>query len=202
MSFSGILCLGYFHLAVMGALVGLTIALATEPASEIENGFMDMILSRSLRRHWVITRSGVLVLLCSAFLLSMMMLGSWAGLYTLAPADATWPSPRLVGSLALNLGVLMFCWSGITLAISSFCRRRSVAGSLAGVLALTTYLLDYLARAWEPAESVAWVSPFRYYNPLEMVMGRSMPAYHLWVLVGTGAVAYVVAYVAFSRRDI
>ena len=50
MSFAGIVSVGYFHLAVMGSLVGLMIALATEPASEIETGFMDLILSRPLAR--------------------------------------------------------------------------------------------------------------------------------------------------------
>ena len=33
MSFAGIVCLGYFHVAVMGALVGLSVAMATVPAS-------------------------------------------------------------------------------------------------------------------------------------------------------------------------
>jgi hypothetical protein len=97
MSFSGIVCVGYFHIAVMGSLVGLTIALATEPASEIETQFMDLILSRPLVRHWVITRSVVLLLMCTAFVLLMMMLGTWTGLYFLAPRE---PSGRLASSSA------------------------------------------------------------------------------------------------------
>ena len=56
MSFRGTVCIGYFHLVVMGSLVGLSIALGTMPTSEVETGFMDLILSRPLARHWVITR--------------------------------------------------------------------------------------------------------------------------------------------------
>jgi ABC-2 type transport system permease protein len=202
LSFGGIVCAGYFHIAVMGSLVGLIIALATEPASEIETQFMDLILSRPLARHWVITRSIILMMICTAFVLAMMMLGTWSGLYFLAPGEATWPTAKLIRSLALNLGVLMLCWGGVALAIASLARRRSVAGSFAGVLALATYLLDYLARAWQPAESIAWLSPFRYYSPLDLVMGTQIPAHNLWVLAGVAVLGFVLSYFLFSRRDI
>jgi ABC-2 type transport system permease protein len=202
MSFSGIVCVGYFHIAVMGSLVGLTIALGTEPASEVETQFMDLILSRPLARHWVITRSVVLLLICTVFVLLMMMLGTWSGLYFLAPSEAEWPRSGLIWSLALNLGVLMMCWGGIALAAASRARRRTVAGSVVGVLALTTFLLDYVARAWQPAESIAWLSQFRYYNPLDLVMGTQIPAHNLWVLAGVAACGFAISYFLFSRRDI
>ncbi|MEP7271082.1 MAG: ABC transporter permease subunit [Acidobacteriota bacterium] len=202
MSFGGIVCVGYFHLAVMGSLIGLVIAVATEPAAEIESGVMDLILSRPIARPWVILRSVVLLVICTVFVLLMMMLGTSAGLRLLAPVGAVWPTCQLIRSLAINLGVLMFCWGGITLAISSTCRRRSIAGALAGVLALTTFLLDYVARAWEPAESVAWLSPFRYYSPLDLVTGLGIPAKNLWVLGGIGVAGIAFAYWYFSRRDI
>lgn len=202
MSFSGVVCVGYFHVAVMGSLVGLVIALATEPASEIETGFMDLVLSRSVARRSVITRSIGVVVICSILVLSMMISGTWAGLYALAPEGATWPSPSVIGSLGVNLGALLLCWGGVTLAVSSFCRRRSVAGAIAGVAALGTFLLDYLARAWQPAESIAWLSPFRYYSALDLILGRALPLHHMGVLLGAATVGFVIAYVAFSRRDI
>lgn len=202
MSFSGIVCVGYFHVAVMGAVIGLVIGLATESASEIETRFIDLVLSRPVSRHQPITRSAVLLLICSAFVLSMMVIGTWVGLNWLAPEEATWPSKRLIGRLAMNLGLLMFCWGGIGIGINSFCRRRSVAGSLAGLLALATYLLDYLARAWAPAESIAWISPFRYYNPLDLIQGNPTPWYNPWVLLGLAIAGLGLGYVVFWRRDI
>ena len=38
LSFSGIVCLGYFQFAVMGALIAVAVTLATTPASEVESG--------------------------------------------------------------------------------------------------------------------------------------------------------------------
>ncbi|HJZ68263.1 MAG TPA: ABC transporter permease subunit [Blastocatellia bacterium] len=202
MSFSGIVCLGYFHLAVMGSLVGLSIALGTMLTSEIETGFMDLILSRPLGRQWIITRSIIVMIVCTLGTLAMMILGTWVGLNALAPRGAAWPAPRLILSLAINLAALMLCWNAIAMAIGSASRRRSVAGGLAGILALTTFLLDYVARAWEPAEHVAWLSPFRYYSPFEMLMGNPLSTTNLLVLVGIAAGSFALAYVLFARRDI
>lgn len=202
MSFSGIVSLGYFHLAVMGSLVALSIALGTMPTSEVETGFMDLILSRPLARHWIITRSIVVMMICTAAVLVVMMMATWAGLKGFAPKDAAWPARDLILSLVINLGLLMLCWNGVAMAIGSAARRRSVAGGIAGLLALATFLLDYVARAWQPAESVAWLSPFRYYSPFELLMGSALPAKNLLVLAGIAASGFSLAYVLFSRRDI
>jgi beta-exotoxin I transport system permease protein len=202
MSFGGIVSLGYFHLSVMGSLVGLSIAIATTPTSEIETGFIDLILARPLARHWIITRSIVVAILCTAVLLLLMMIGTWGGLHTLAPKIAGWPKPHLIYSLAINLGLLMMAWSGVAMAIGAASRRRSVAGAIAGFLALGTFLLDYVGRLWQPAEKIGWLSPFRYYNPFDLVMGNPAPVKNLLVLSGIALVGFGAAYVLFSRRDI
>jgi hypothetical protein len=110
MSFRGLVCIGYSHLVVMWALIALAIALATAPASEMETGFMDLILSRPVGRHWIIVRSIVLVVACTTGLLLLMMAGTWVGLIWLAPRDVEWPSAALISSIAVNLGLLGLCW--------------------------------------------------------------------------------------------
>jgi len=202
MSFKGIVSLGYFHLAIMGSLVGLAISVATMSTSEIESGFMDLMLARPVARHLVITRSIVLLALSVAAALAMMMLGTWTGLNLLIDSKADLPEASLILSLAANLALLMFCWGGVALAISSASRRRAVAGSITGLLALTTFLLDYVARAWQPAETVGWLSPFRYYSPLDIVTQGRLQAQNLLVLVAIALAGFAAAYYFFSRRDI
>ncbi len=202
LSFDGIVSLGYFHLAVMGSLIGIVIAMATVPTSEIETGFIDLLLSRPLARYWIITRAVALVVVTIIFMLAMIMLGTWAGLNIFGPADTRWPGPGLILSLALNLGALLLCWGGVALAVGSITRRRGVAGAIAGMLALSSFLLDYIGRVWEPARAVAWLSPFGYYSPLDIVRGSSIPRHHIIVLVGVALTCAAAAYIAFSRRDI
>ena len=202
MSFAGITCVGYIEIAVIGALVAISMALATTPAAEIETGFIDLILSRPIARHWIITRTIVALAVSVGTLCVMMMAGTWIGLKMLAPPDAILPSARLIGSLALNLALLTLSWGGVAMALGSVSRRRRVAGGIAGLLALSTYLLEYTGRLWKPAESVSWLSPFHYYTPFELVMGNPLPAKNLLVLAGIAVAGFAAAYVLYSRRDI
>jgi ABC-2 type transport system permease protein len=202
MSFSGIVCLGYFELAVMGALIALAVTLATTPASEVEIGFMDLILARPLARHWIVTRTIALTTLVTAVMLALMVAGTWAGLEMFAPPGIQWPSPRLINSLAINLGMLTLCWGGVAMAIGAASRRRSVAGGTAGLLAFATFLLDYVARLWQPAEKIAWLSPFRYYNPFDLITGNALPLRNLVVLGAITLAGFAAAYILFARRDI
>lgn len=202
LTFKGIVCLGYFHPIVMGALVSVSVTLATIPVLEIETGFIDLVLARPVARHWIVTRSVLVALISTVYLLAMMALGTWIGLSRFAAKDAGWPSVGLVGSLAVNLGFLMLCWAAIAMAIGCACRRRGAAGAIAGLLALTAYLTDYIGRAWKPLDSVAWLSPSRYYTPLELVMGSPLPAKSLYVLGGIAVAAFALAYLLYSRRDI
>ncbi len=202
MSFSGIVCVGYFHIAVIGALLGLVISLGTEPAAEIEAHFADMILSRPIHRHWLITRSTILILGCTLFLLAAMALGTSIGLYWLAPVTLIGPTFKLVRSLIPNLAALMFCWGGLTLAFSSFARRRAVPGAIAGLLALTSYLFDYVARLWSPAAKIAWIFPFNYYSGFNIISSSGIPWRDIAVLIGFGLFGLGVAYFQFSRRDL
>ena len=202
LSFSGIVCLGYFHLAIIGALIGLVVALATEPAGEIETQFMDLVMAHSMPRHWIITRTLLLILGCTAFVLTAMMLGTWIGLHWLAPKEAIQPAMRTARSLICNLGVLLLCWGGVTLAMTSLARRRSVPASIVGLLALSSYLVDYLARVWKPARSVSWLSPFHYFNAIDFLTSGTLPPRDIWILTGTAVCGFGLAYVLFSRRDL
>jgi ABC-2 type transport system permease protein len=202
MSFAGVVCAGYFHPAVMGCLVGLMIALATETASEVETGFIDLVLARPVARHWLVTRSIVLLAAATLLLLGAMLLGTLTGVRWLAPEGATGPTPRLLASLAANLGALVLSWGALALAVGVISRRRAVAGSIMGVAAFCAFLLDYLARLWKPLGSIAWISPFRYYSPMELIMGQPLPTRHLWVLGGVTLSGFVIAYVLCARRDV
>jgi len=202
MSFSGIVCLGYFHPIIIAALCGMAIAAATEPAAEIETRFLDAILVRPVRRQAIIVRSVVLLLLLPALVLFAMVAGTAAGLHWLAPPGVQLPGAGLIASLAGNLWALLVCVGGWSLAVAAASRRRSVAGTIAGVATLVLFLVDYLARAWKPADAVAWLSPFHYFRAMELLMGRPLALSHVAVLLVAGAVGMALAWLVFTRRDL
>jgi ABC-2 type transport system permease protein len=202
LSYSGMVSFGYIHPVVIGAVVAVSMTLATIPVMEKETGFIDLVLARPVARHWIVVRSILVVLISAVFLLAMMAVGTWLGLKGFAPATAAWPPVRVVGSLAVNLGFLMLCWAAIAMAIGGVCRRRGSAGAIAGLLAVAAYLTDYIGRAWKPADAVAWLSPFRYYAPFELVMGAPLSTKNVGVLGGIAIVGFALAWVGYLRRDI
>ena len=202
MSFPGIVCLGYFHPMILAGLCGMVISAATEPAAEIETRFLDAILVRPVPRPAIVIRSVAQLLLLPAFVLLAMIAGTAAGLHWLAPPGVRTPGARLIAALAVNLWALLVCVGGWALAVAAASRRRSVAGTIAGVATLVLFLVDYLARAWKPADAVAWLSPFHYYRAMELLMGRPLALSNLAVLLVSGAAGMAVACLVFARRDL
>jgi len=202
MSFSGIMALGYYHVAVVAVLVGLVVAVATEPAGEVETGFADLVLAQPVSREAVITRSAVLLVVCPAIVIAAMSAGTFAGLWLAGPAAGSSPPPRLVWRLAAGLWSVLACWGGVSLVIGAASRRRAVAAGIAGGAAAALMLVDYLSRVWKPIRGLARLSPFHYYNPLDLVIGKPLPPGDVGILLGTAAAAVAVAYVLYRRRDV
>jgi ABC-type transport system involved in multi-copper enzyme maturation permease subunit len=202
MSFSGIVSFGYFHPIVIAAAVGLTIWLVTEPAGEIEYRFVDLTLARGLTRFDLIVRTVIVFVIAAIVVLGLMMAGTWTGLACCTPANAPRPSGRLIVSLAVSLGTVMACWAGVGLAVAVSVKRRVVAATSVGVIALAAYLLDYLGRAWEPARAISRLSPFHFFDPTALVTGAPLNRFNVTVLIAIGMVGTIAAAIVFSRRDI
>ena len=202
MSYKGIVAFGYFHPVVIATLIGLMIAIATEPAAEVETRFVDLMLARPLTRASVIVRSLVVLAVTAAVVLGLMLVGTALGLAFGAPDNAPHLPFALFLSLALSLGAVMACWAGIALAWAAGVRRRATAGAVAGGLALASYLLDYLGRAWEPARSISAVSPFHYFDANALVTGQPINTRNIAILVVIGIVGSATGLAIFSHRDI
>jgi len=202
LSFQGIVCLGYIHPIVIGAVVGVVMAIATEPAAEIERRFVDLVLARPVSRSALVTRSVLVMMAAGTALIVLLLTGTWLGLMGFAAEPELWPSGRVLGALSANLAALAFCWGGVTLAVAVRTRRRAVAGSIVGLAAVATFLLDYVARAWAPARRIVWISPFHYYDPTARLIGLPPDLAHIWTLVGVGLAGVATAYAIFGRRDV
>jgi ABC-type transport system involved in multi-copper enzyme maturation permease subunit len=202
MSFTGIVALGFFHPIVMASLLGLSIAIATEPAAEVETRFDDLTLTRPVPRAAVIARSVLVLTIVDGAILTAMTLGSWTGLTCCTPATVQRPSIALLRSLAMCLGAVVWCWGGLALAAASAARRRAVAAGLTGIVALVAYLVDYLGRVWDPLSHVSPFSPFHYFEPMTLITGAPLSLSNLAILFGIGFAGAIAASVVFARRDL
>jgi ABC-type transport system involved in multi-copper enzyme maturation permease subunit len=202
MSFRGIACLGFFHVAIVAFLVGMVIVLGTEPAGEMEMGFFDLVLSHPLRRHWIVTRTIALLAACILVLLGAMVSGTKIGLYWLAAPDTARATFAVVPRLALNLGMLLLCWGSIALLLAAVAQRRSTAAATAGLLAMTCYMTDVISQVWKTLKPEARFSPFHYYNSLNLIGGAAQTGHDILVLACITAACFSLAYLLFRSRDL
>ncbi len=202
LSFAGIVSLAYFDPPVLVAIIGLTITVSTRIAFEVESGFLDVVLARPIARHWIVTRSILVSLVAITAVILCMVAGTTVGLKYIAPPVAELPTPALVLRLAENLWMQCVAWSAISIALAASARRRGVAAGIGGVIALVAFLLDYIARLWDAAKALVWLSPFAYFKPLELVMGDGLSLRHVIVLSAVTLTGWGLAYVLFLRRDI
>ena len=150
-SFRGMVLFFYFDPLIVMLLVQFAIYLATEPAGEVESSLVDLVLARPLPRHWIVSRSFLVMAIGTMLMGGAMMATTWAGLWWMAPPDAQWPTARTVLSLNAHMTLVAWCFGCAALAASGWARRRGAVVGAIGVVAITAYLVELLESIWAPA---------------------------------------------------
>jgi ABC-2 type transport system permease protein len=174
-------------------------------AAEIERGTMDLILSRPLARSTylasqVLFATGGLAILAAALLAG----ASIALRYNFLSEP---PTPSILIWPALNLAALGLPIYGYTLLASSLDHVRWRPTSVGSVLTLggiIAYVVSMIP-VFEDSSCKPWlerVSIFKAYNPIELVDAGQTLVFNLSILTGIGVAFIVLAFVAFSVRDL
>jgi hypothetical protein len=202
LTFGGMTTITFFDALLVMLIVQFAVYLASEPAGEVESGLVDLVLARPVPRHWLVTRTLVLMGASVASLVAMMALTLWIALVMFGPDGEAWPALRVVVSMAVHLTLIAWCFGAVSLAASGWARRRGSAITAVGVTAVGLYLLDFLATLWRPFRGIAVVSPFHYFRGGEILAGTANTTRDLTVLGAITIAAVAVAYFAFRRRDL
>jgi ABC-2 type transport system permease protein len=200
LSFTGLAGFGFQHPLALAGAIAFVILVATIPAGEQESGFLDLVMARPVPRSSYFL-AVLASLLLGAFLFPLAPLcGLSVGLGILSnPVEVEWS--RYLPS-AMGLCCLLLSISGYTLLLTSFARRRGTAAAQATGLTLLFYWIDLLSLVWKPMASIAWISPFHYFKPMQSVIANAAPFDQYAVLLGIFAVTSTLAYLLFRRRDL
>ena len=201
-SFAGMTALGFFEPLVIMLLVQFAIYAATEPAGDVDSRLVDLIVARPVPRHWVISRSLVVLCVCTTVPPLVMVGGLFGALALLAPAGAAWPRIPTILLLAMYLTVLSWSVGAAGLAVAARARRRGAALGIIGVSAVALYLVEIVGEAWPAASWMTKISPFHYFHGAEILGGTATPLLDLPVLLALGLAAVAIAYREFGRRDL
>jgi ABC-2 type transport system permease protein len=201
-SFGGVVSFGYFHPVVVLLVAMVAAYVASDPAADVEAGHIDLLLSRPIARHWLLSRSAILALACPLALAALMMASTLTAVAVVASASARGPSPVTIMTLAAHLVAVAWCFGALSLAIASGARRRSTAFATAAIAAVALYFVNVLAASWKPAAAADVLSPFHYYRGAEIVAGVADPARDLLLLGSAAAVLVGVSFWRFRARDL
>ena len=180
----------------------MAVYFATEPAHEVEAGFVDLTLARAVPRHAVITRSLLLVLVSVLVAMTLMAIGTSLGLRLFASPSFSAP-PALTRVLLLgHLAAVATCFGAIGLFIAAGAKRWSTAFTTGVLLVILLYCLDFLGIGWPLLRSFSWISPFHYYPALDIIGGDRVALSNPAILVSTAAAFTAGAYWRFTRRDL
>lgn len=199
LSARGFLAFGWVHpfpLLLLG--VWAVRVSAGSLAGEVGRGTMDLIASRPVARSAQVAAAALAIVAGLAVIASAGWGGSALGLATRALEGVRSRDFLPVAGMAL----LLFTSAGsVTLFVSAVCREGGTAISWSAGLLAGSYVLDYLARVWSAIAFLRPLSLFRYYDP-QRILREGVASQDVAVLACVGAVGLILAFAAFSRRDL
>ena len=201
-SFAGLVGFGYCHPMIVLMISIVSALVASELVADVETGRVDLLLARPVGRHWLVSRSTLMMVVCPALLGTVMVAATTIAVALWAPAGAVKPSVRTLSMLALNLVAVAWCVGAFAIALSSLVGRRSAALGPAAILAVGLFFVNVLAASWTPAQAVDVLSPFHYFQGARILAGAFSPARDVLILMGAASVLVAVAYWRFAERDL
>jgi ABC-2 type transport system permease protein len=202
---------------------------AAAVSGELDKGTMELLLSQPVPRNRLILAHLLVDLLVIPLLGACVVAGTQAGLALVGPFAVDYavlaklpanvrqfvkPGPPTLDVSAarqwlgvVNLCGLMFALSGLTLLLSSLGRSRWRTTAVAGLVVVGMFVANVVGQLWDAAGWVRPATAFYYYQPQKVWLngdwtadGTSIPG--AAVLVAVGAVGYLAALRAFTRRDL
>jgi hypothetical protein len=201
-SFMGAVAVGFVHPLVMLSLSCGAAYLASEPAGEVEDGLVDLVVARPVPRYLIVTRSAFVCATGTLAVVAAMFVTSRATVHWLTPGQANVVAASRLGWLALNLLAIVWSVGAGALVLASHLRDRARAAGTIALVAVFLYLLQFGAAAWAPLRPFARVSPFHYYETMQTLLGRVTPTTHIAGLLTAALVLFGVAHVLYARRDL
>jgi len=196
----------YVHVVTLLVCLGWAVGRGSDVVSgEISRGTMDLLATLPVRRYWVVVSSAAVTGLGAAVLAVSIWAGSLLGMRIVTLPESVPPLHFLPG--VLNLFSMTFCLAGITALISSWDRSRWRTVLVAGGFFAVSSVVKMIARLWAPGAWLKYLSFLTAFEPQKLILldpevTRTMAWWYDGTLLGLGLVAYALAAIVFSRRDI
>jgi ABC-2 type transport system permease protein len=168
-------------------------------AGELEDGTLEVILSKPVgRRPLYVANLAAVVLLVGA-VMALIQAGNLVGLSLLELGDEV--DLGLVPLVWLNGFLLWIAFGAFGLAASVTFDRHAQAIGLTAAFLLVNYFLEIIGSFWTDVDFLQPYSLFHYFQPGEILLGDADPL-DLVVLAVAAIVPIIWALVVFPRRQL
>ncbi|HSX46976.1 MAG TPA: ABC transporter permease subunit [Patescibacteria group bacterium] len=166
-------------------------------AGDEGDGTLQTLLAQPVSRLRVYIEKLLAGLVISAIICSMAVVGVWLGLLMIHEQMSLL---RLIQAV-FGVWLLTCLFGSIGFALGAITGKRSLAGSVTGLLAFGTYLLTSFAPNVTGIAQVEKFSPFHYYNH-PAITEYGLKGSNTFLMVGVSLVCLVIAAWVFWKRDI
>jgi len=194
---------GFF--GVMYAFLGLILGIAAAMwgsdiiSKEERDKTVEFSLTLPVKRSTLITAKAAAAF-TNCILLALAAWGmNWisAGKYN--------PEPEFYEFLSLGmvtLVIMQMIFLALGLFLGSALKQHKRASSMAVSILLGTYFFSVIAGLKEEWEFLKYFTPFKYFDPVDIMNESKIGMDYLWLSLGIIAVSLVGAYLSYSRRDL
>lgn len=165
----------------------------------IEDGTIDLALSRPIRRTRYYLENWLAVLIGAVIISLVLALGVWVDTFIVKDSGVNWPWMWL--TLLVQWAFLFFA-AGLGMLCGSFISSSRAAGGTAVGIVVLGYLLNTFGGLSNQLQWMLKISPFYYAPAIDPLINHHLTWWYPWVLVIAGLVCGVAGLLVFNRRDL
>jgi len=199
-NFSALLAVEVFS-SIYGLLFGGFVAFmggAAIPVT-IEDGTLDLALSRPINRTRYYVENWLGVLIGSVIISLALALGVWIDTFIVKNAGIDW---QWMSITLLIQWTFLFFSAGLGMLFGSFINASRAAGGTAVGLVVLGYLLNTFGGLSDQLQWLLKISPFYYAPAIDPLINHHLIWWYPWVLVIAGLVCGIAGLVIFNKRDL
>jgi ABC-2 type transport system permease protein len=170
------------------------------PAGEIDRGTIDVLLALPVSRRRIYLCETIVFLGGGTLMIGAGAIGYAIG-STAVPFENR-PEWTLVWFVLINLFCLYVAVGGVAFLVSSLSERRGRAVFTVFAIVVASFLMNFLAQFWAPAQPFAILSVLEYYQPANILRSGALPLGDVAVLLAIGAVLWIAGGEITARRSI
>ena len=189
-------------------------------AGELDRGTMELLLAQPVPRSRLILAHFLVELLTLPLLCLSLFAGIAIGIHVVHLTDVGDQTrlldPWTFAPALWNVAALVFAVSGITMWLSASGRFRWRVLGTAVFVTLLQFLVNAIGQLWEATAFLRPLTVFYYYQPQQIILKQKWTVdFAVWndgqplsdvpvlaVLLGLGAVGYLLAWWTLERRDL